>query len=67
MKQDYENNLLLNKIIEIEKKPSKYSQQNLISKQCPPFQTFHKTFSNKIHKNVLENQNLVIINNTEII
>ena len=64
---DYENNLLLNKIIEIEKRPSKYSQQNLITKQCPPFQTMHKTFSNKIHKNVLENQNLVIFDKIEIV
>ena len=57
-KIDHENNNLLNKIIEIELKPSKYSVQNLKTKICPPFNPMHKTFSEKIHNANIENENI---------
>jgi hypothetical protein len=67
MKINYENNVLLKKIIEIEQKPSAYNPRKLNPKKCPAFDDIYKHFRDVHQRLVLENQNKVILTNVEIV
>ena len=53
----YENNVLLGKIIEIEKKPSPYNPNLLLPTRCPAFDK--TTFQIKKRKYEIDNENMV--------
>jgi hypothetical protein len=59
MKINYENNVLLKKIIEIEQKPSAYHPYKMNPKRCPAFDDINKNYRNIYEKSKLDNQNLV--------
>ena len=61
MKINYENNVLLKKIISIEHKPSLYNATKLKNKPCPAFDNKTKTFKSKFQKSQIDNQNHVKI------
>jgi hypothetical protein len=56
IKIDYENNILMKKIIEVETHDSKYHPYNLKIKDCP---AFHKKQSTDYSKKVIEKENYV--------
>jgi hypothetical protein len=64
---NYENNILLKKIIEIEQKPSLYNVSKLTNKECPAFEKNNKNFKAKFLKSQLDTQNYVLINNLDVI
>jgi hypothetical protein len=66
-KMNYENNILLKKIIEIEQKPSLYNISKLAKKECPAFEKSKKNYKSKFLKSQLETQNYVIINNLDVV
>lgn len=57
IKINYENNNLLEKIIEIEKRPSPYTASLLKSKECPAFRKTN--FLKNFRQNQIEKENLV--------
>jgi hypothetical protein len=61
MKINYENNVLLRKIIEIEQKPSTYNPTKLNPKKCPAFDDINKHHRDLHKRCVLDEQNLVSI------
>lgn len=59
MKVNYENRVLLTKIIEIESKPSPYNPLILQPKKCPAFDKDKNSFHKKKEKFELDKENLV--------
>lgn len=59
----YENNVLLGKIIEIEKKPSQYNADMLVPSRCPAFDK--TTFQIKKKKYEIDKENMVLEFNLE--
>ena len=57
---DYENNILLKKIIEIEQKPSLYNPSNLKLKTCPANENKKNNFKTKFAKLNLNVENYVL-------
>jgi hypothetical protein len=58
LKIDYENNVLLRKIIDIEQKPSAYHPTKLNPKRCPAFDDINKHHRSNYQRSILDNQNM---------